>query len=1106
MRVTGKEEACPQCGKKFEKGVKFKCPSCGGLTSNRWRKCPICQADLTVVSSKATTQFEDKARGEPKPEVEGTSTTPEALVDEAIPIPQPEVTQQATEITPQTKKTPRIRKIKSERVTTLDYGVKPSDRGLSNGVGHVNGRGRVNGTGTVNERAFVNGTGISNGLGPRSREIPSERSRRQTKWQLLAVLLAIVIIIPAFVILSYSNKTDEFSIDGNFAEWEGATTYGTRIPSTSPSSNITEWAVGTQSSDLFFYVQTQANMMSSPDAESYYLFVDSDGSNKTGYIMESIGADYMLELTGWDSAVKSSSLFEYSSSSDHYDWNSWVSIGSLSHSLDLARIEAGATMPVTLGESAKFVLVSKDSLDRGSVSYTAPLKGGVLIVRQATAPDVAAFGTIPRAASAAILTLTFTCEGKGGQVSHINPALAGAQLASQEPAFTLNKGDAREITIAVDTSSALDGQLVSAEVFKSSIVSTFACVEIIGSGASAYAGSPPSGIAIDGAFADWTGRLSVDRDAIPVTNPSVDINEVGNLSTSQNSFFYVSVEGELCSGAFVPAVVAKPSGAGGGGVVIPTRHTAEDILSIYVDSDKSSSTGAVVTLNSKTIGADQKIEVKGLFGNITSMKGFDFSSSSGTWVEIVSFIDAAKDEKRIEIAVSAASLGGSSDIDFIVETTSWKGRGDLAMFDPSSMRASTSTWIVEPVTSSQSATSMSYQRKMFYDGVNYWSFFFNGNDTECKYSMNDGQTWVYSGLVFTTPGVDETSIWYDPSTSTVYAIGDIPLATSNVTIQVGIVDASAHSISWAANDSSLTTSSLPLAGKNTYISKDTNGYLWVLSSNCTSDKPRNYWLDAFKSRNVNDTGSWVDTGQLLPWYLTTDNAKGSIVPAGSGSDVWAVYIYGGYVSARKYNGTWQADQRIYTSFGSTANTDNSPPSVVVDKRGVVHVVCGTGEKVGGGGGISTPRIWYSHNDTDLTTFTGVFLDTYVKGVGGYYPTISLDTSTGNLYVIWLQNILGDPTYAPVTVTGRKCVSGTWSNMTIEPQTTFTKQYMTSIYSVSGEFKICWQWTQNTTAPIEVLFDSTMIPEFGDLTLPFIGFFVIFAVCRQRSRSKDNTAD
>jgi len=217
--------------------------------------------------------------------------------------------------------------------------------------------------------------------------------------------------------------------------------------------------------------------------------------------------------------------------------------------------------------------------------------------------------------------------------------------------------------------------------------------------------------------------------------------------------------------------------------------------------------------------------------------------------------------------------------------------------------------------------------------------------------------------------------------------------------------------------------------------------------------------------------------------------------------MWAVYGYEGYVAAKKYDGAWPAvwdEAVIYTPGKILNNTDNSPPSVVVDGKGVVHVVYGT--SFADRSGRSMPRIEYSHSNPDLTFTVGVNLDPSNGSllIGNYYPTISLETSTDSLYVMWLQS---DTTLTPKTVMGRKCVSGTWSAMTIEPQTSFTKQYMTSIYSVSGVFKICWQWTQNVTVPIDVMFDNIPIPEFSDLALPMIGFVVTFAVYRQRSRKE-----
>ena len=1106
--LAGTESRCPKCGTPLDKIVEVAkpeipldaeslnksldkvnveepvhtrpCPFCGAFISENLQKCPLCN----------TSFVETKPREDPAaPDAELSRVQ---RSEDSAPAP--------VKVVAQAVSPTRKRMLKAAKATTVPATTQTSARGRTNRVRQVKVSGKVRSTDAVTGGGFVNGTGISNGLGAPSKKGSTKRTSFLTRWQFLAVLVVLVIVIPTFVFLSYSNKSSKFSIDGDFSDWNGATTYGTKIQSTSSTSNITEWAIGIQSPDLFFYLKTQAHMMSSPNAENFYLFVDSDGSKTTGYTMESIGADYLLQLTGWDSSIRSTSLARYTSPSDQYNWSAWTSIGSLSCSLDLARLEGRATMPVALEQSAKFMLVSKDSADRGSVSYTAPLKGGILIVEQVPPAQVTANGVLPKSASVMMLTVRFTCQGEGGRVDKVNSTIVGAPLGYQEPAFSIDKGEKHEMVIAVDTSTALDGQLVSAEVLASGIVSSFASVEIVGSGARAYVGSPPPAIAIDGAFADWAGRLSVDDDSIPVTDPSTDIDEVGNVSTAHDSYFYVSVAGDICSGTFVPSMVTKPSGGGGGGAVIQPRHTAEDILRIYVDSDKSNSTGETVALNSKQIGADQLIEVKGIFGRITSMKEFDYSPSS-KWIEMTDVVQAAKDTKRIEISVNAVSIGGSADIDFIVETTSWKGRSDLATYDPSSMRLLTRTWIVDPGSTSPYATSMSYQRKVFYDGINFWSFFFDGANTIHKYSVDDGQTWTYSGPVFTTPGVNETSIWYDSSTSTVYAVGDTSSPTNNVSIQVGTVDAPAHTISWAAKDSSLNTSRVALAGKNTYICKDSDGYLWVLSSNCTLAAPAAYQLSAFKSFKINSTTLWVFSGQMLTVTSAMDNVKGSIVPAGSGSDVWAIYAYAGNAAGRKYTGIWLAPAVIYSQAGSRANTDNSPPSVVVDGSGVVHVVYGTGRR---NGPTSTPTIEYSHNNTGMTTFTlGVSLDPSIAlGTGDYYPTISLETSTGDLNVFWIQ---GDAA-TPKTIMGRKCVSGTWSDMTIEPQTSFTKRYLTSIYSVSGEFKIYWQWTQNVTTPIDVLIDHQEIPEFGDLTLPIIGFIVIFAIHRQRSRSKEDLLD
>lgn len=188
----------------------------------------------------------------------------------------------------------------SAKVTTVPVEAPAKATGRTNGISYVNGLGRasdrglINGTSVVNGTGFVNGAGPSTGTGRREEGPAARRASRPIRWQLLAALMTILIIIPAFIFLSYSNIGDEFSVDGDYSDWDGATTYGIRIQAPAPSSVITEWAVGAQSSDLFLYFRAESQIMSSPIAECYYLFVDSNGSNSTGYIIESTGADYML--------------------------------------------------------------------------------------------------------------------------------------------------------------------------------------------------------------------------------------------------------------------------------------------------------------------------------------------------------------------------------------------------------------------------------------------------------------------------------------------------------------------------------------------------------------------------------------------------------------------------------------------------------------------------------------------------------------------------------------------------------------------------------------------------------------------------------------------
>jgi hypothetical protein len=522
--------------------------------------------------------------------------------------------------------------------------------------------------------------------------------------------------------------------------------------------------------------------------------------------------------------------------------------------------------------------------------------------------------------------------------------------------------------------------------------------------------------------------------------------------------------------------------------VIPQRKTGEDILRVYIDSDMSAATGYPVSLSSKTIGADFKIEVTGVYGEIISTSLMSYSGIA--WDSVSgALVSAANDAQRMELQISSASISNSVSIDYAIETTDWKGRADLATSVPQGTRA----WIVDGATTSPAATAMSYQRKLFYDGTNFWSFYWDGTDTVYKYSIDNGSTWSASSTIFKTVGYDEVSIWWDASNSVVYVVGDSSTASVNVRLQKGTVTPATSTIAWAGADSNLAVSSNALAGKNAFISRDAAGYIWVMSSNLTGTTPSRCDISTFRSSATDSITSWLFGGNMLDTDTNQMTLKGSVLPAGTGTDVWAVYGYNGMVAARKLtSGVWSAQTTIYTGATST-NTEIAPPCAVVGGNGVIHVVYGNDHEQPIG--TSKPFIYYVYNAGSGWSVP-YRLESVANNLGNVYPTISADSSTGNVYSFWIET---DVSGVGVTVMGKKNVSGTWTALTLSGQTAGAKQYLNSIYSAPGERYICWQWTQNTTSPIEVLFDK--LPEFKSVIMPVLFLTLIVVVGMQRRRGR-----
>jgi hypothetical protein len=566
-------------------------------------------------------------------------------------------------------------------VTTAPAEVKISSRGFINGRGATNGTGLINGRGAINGTGLVNGTGMINGTRPGDRFV-STSGRRTTwlkRWQFIAILIAIVIVLPTFIYLSYARQS-ELGVDGDFGEWAHVAKFGMQAPAALPEVSVEEWAVQSDANTLYMYLKTESNVVGTSNVDSFFLFVDSDGDSDTGYLVSNAGADYMLELHGWNEKVESASLMRFDSTSDQFNWTSWMNIDSLAVATKAEKLEAMANLPAALSSGARFVLLAQDNMpsQASSVSYPVPEEGGVLVIVQEPGTGVSSLnGAISAASSVSLAKLTLKCEGASGKVNSISPVIAGASLASQITDVSLSPGESKIVEILIDSSLTPSQTLVSAWVTEEGVSSTFADVVVIGEPVGAYVSSPPPWIQIDGAFGDWTGHISLDTDSAPTTNPNIDVTAVGSVNTTSYAAFYVSVQGQVFQGAYVPAIRGKPtSQGGGGGPVVPHRKTGEDLLRVYIDSDISNTTGELIQRSTKVIGADYLLEINGINGEVVSQSLMSYGS--GDWTLVSADIAAAADAQRIETSVPSASIGGASSFVAIIETTDWRARSDWA--------------------------------------------------------------------------------------------------------------------------------------------------------------------------------------------------------------------------------------------------------------------------------------------------------------------------------------------------------------------------------------------------------------------------------------------
>lgn len=519
-----------------------------------------------------------------------------------------------------------------------------------------------------------------------------------------AVIVVIVVILASWFILVNRQSPAIPSVDGMFDEWLGVVKYKSFYASSDSELDFTECAVQYYDGSVYWYFQTKGDLFKTSDqVTTYALFTDADGDPGTGYsLMPGFGADYAAEIAGTGGQkIQSRTMIRQFAGEDSLNFSSWTVIGQLVVGSIVRQAET-SFMPSSFSTiNARFIAASFDGVAIPSATLPFSLAPGILLIEQSSL--VPSSCVVPSAAGTQILNLTVRAFGADLPIEEIHPSYTGvAQSADFGPLTWADESEmasGRSLTITINTTAVAPGTLIGVRMDPAGFVTDYASVVVIGRPALGYVGTFPSGMRVDGCFADWTALIDDPSDTVPIANDRINISRVGHESSTSEAFFYVDVTGGMLQGQNIPVErkqISPLDGTGGTGGV-SARVTGEDMLQIYIDIDPLALSGAPSPINGSTIRPDYVIEVKGKNGVIDSKRVNRWSS--GEWIGLSSgYVTVANDAQRIELELAKSSIGSSlNNSDILMMMTDWSGKNDNysesdVVIDPFRVNISGKVW------------------------------------------------------------------------------------------------------------------------------------------------------------------------------------------------------------------------------------------------------------------------------------------------------------------------------------------------------------------------------------------------------------------------------
>jgi hypothetical protein len=427
---------------------------------------------------------------------------------------------------------------------------------------------------------------------------------KNRKRKALAFIITIsILLLPSFFyIYDLSSEYEGIAVDGEFDDWEGVESYKDSSDSPNPDIDISEYRMKTESLGTSFYLKVAGDILQGTSdsnskgtqhgADSVRIFIDQDNNPDTGYSINGIGADGMVQIYGVNNQVKSSNYLGFEETALQDDWNGWGAGFGVKTRVNKGELET--QIPYSLHESSSNPSVLFHILDN---DYNEDYSDSILI-HDSSVLEIKEYsmanGVLEKGSkNNNLLMLELTAHGSDTELESLTLSKSGTALDSDtgviaickdddnngylsitdsvltsnprgffndisklsfsEPLFIQKEETVRlfvllDITPVARTSNSIGVNLLDAEV-SHGIVSRSSLGENL---PKLYIGNVPDHIIIDGAFADWNNFDITEDSLLDSDKDSTDIADYCIANDTANAYLYIRVAGALLKGTRVP--------------------------------------------------------------------------------------------------------------------------------------------------------------------------------------------------------------------------------------------------------------------------------------------------------------------------------------------------------------------------------------------------------------------------------------------------------------------------------------------------------------------------------------------------------------------------